>query len=177
MAFFIFQSPESYSSELAEALTSLKENLTTCEICGNITDCQPCSICSDPLRDKKTLCVVEGVEDLLSIERSGVHDGLYFVLGGTVSPLDGTDLPEDSLKKLSEIIEENLVEEVIIATNPRVEGDMTFHAVMSSLKKFTNLKKSRLSYGLPVGGSIEFADRVTLHAAMESRIPVNEDYR
>lgn len=175
MAFFVFQAPDSYSQELAEALTSLKQTLTTCEICGNLTDRQPCRICSDPMRDKKTLCVVENIEDLLSMEQSGVHDGIYFVLGGTVSPLDGTDLPEDSLERLSKIIKENEIKEVIIATNPRVEGDMTFHAVLSSLKEFGSIRKSRLSYGLPVGGSIEFADRVTLHAAMDSRIPVKED--
>ncbi|SMG09524.1 recombination mediator RecR [Dethiosulfovibrio salsuginis] len=170
MAFFSFQAPESYSSDLAGALLSLKKDLFSCEICGNLTDSQPCNICSDPMRDKKVLCIVEVVEDLLSIEQAGIFDGIYHVLGGTVSPLDGTDIPEESLSKLISTIKKNKVEEVIIATNPRIEGDMTYHSVLSSLGEFPDVKKSRLSYGLPVGGSIEFADRVTLHAAMESRV-------
>ncbi|EFC92236.1 recombination protein RecR [Dethiosulfovibrio peptidovorans DSM 11002] len=173
MAFFVFQAPEGYSIELADAFLSLKKNLSVCEICGNLTDRQPCNICSDPLRDRSTLCVVEGIEDLLSIEQAGVYDGLYYVLGGTVSPLDGEDLPEGSLDGLINMIERGRVSEVIVATNPRVEGDMTYHAVLSALKGMSDLKKSRLSYGLPVGGSIEFADRVTLHAAMETRIFVS----
>lgn len=174
MAFFVFQAPEGYSIELADALLSLKKSLSVCEICGNLTDRQPCNICSDPLRDRSILCVVEGIEDLLSIEQAGVYDGLYYVLGGTVSPLDGEDLPEGSLDRLINMIEREKISEVIIATNPRVEGDMTYHAVLSSLKGMPDLKKSRLSYGLPVGGSIEFADRVTLHAAMDTRIFVSE---
>lgn len=170
MAFFSFQAAESFPSELSEALLSLKRDLFNCELCGNLTDRQPCQICSDPMRDRKILCVVEGVEDLLSIEQARVFEGIYYVLGGTVSPLDGTEVSRESFDKLLKIIEDNDVEEVIIATNPRVEGDMTYHAVLAVLEKLPAIKKSRLSYGLPVGGSIEFADRVTLHAAMDSRI-------
>lgn len=170
MAFFSFQAPESFTFELAEALKSLKRDLHACELCGNLTDSQPCHICSDPMRDRKTLCVVEGVEDLLSIEQSSVFEGIYYVLGGTVSPIDGTEISGETFDRLLNIIESNDVKEVIIATNPRVEGDMTYHAVLAAIDKVPGIKKSRLSYGLPVGGSIEFADRVTLHAAMESRI-------
>lgn len=170
MAFFSFQAPESFTSELAEALLALKHDLFRCELCGNLTDSQPCHICSDPMRDRSTLCVVEGIEDLLSIEQASVFDGIYYVLGGTVSPLDGTEISNEAFDGLLNIINLNKVKEVIIATNPRIEGEMTYHAILAAIDKVPDIKRSRLSYGLPVGGSIEFADRVTLHAAMESRI-------
>lgn len=170
MAFFSFQAPESFTLELADALVNLKKNLSRCILCGNLTESQPCSICSDPMRDRGTICLVEGVEDLLSIEQAGIFDGVYHVLGGTLSPLDGKEVPQDSMDLLIKKVSENDVKEIIIATNPRIEGDMTYHYIVSALSEFPDVKKSRLSYGLPVGGSIEFADRVTLHAAMESRV-------
>ncbi len=177
MAFFVFQAPDGYARELADALFSLKDALTVCHICGNLTDRQPCHVCSDPLRDRSILCVVEGIEDLLSIEQAGVYDGLYYVLGGSVSPLDGRDIPSGVLERLLDLVNERSVSEVIIATNPRVEGDMTYHAVLAALRPLKTVKKTRLAYGLPVGGSIEFADRVTLHAAMDTRIVVQDDGR
>jgi recombination protein RecR len=120
------------------------------------------------MRDRKTLCVVETAEDLISIEQAGIYFGLYFVLGGRVSPLDGEELSVERLDALLSRVKSLSAEEVIVATNPRVEGDLTYYSVLDALKDFEG-KITRLSYGLPVGGSIGFADRVTLHAALESR--------
>jgi recombination protein RecR len=173
MAFFIIQQPASYAEELAAVLSGLRDGILICEECGNITDRQPCGICTDMLRDRKTICAVESVEDLISIEQAGVFTGLYHVLGGRVSPLDGEDLDEESLARLERRIDEEEAEEVIVAVNPRLEGDLTFHAVVERLEG-KNVSISRPAYGLPVGGSIEFADRTTLLASMEARRTVKE---
>lgn len=173
MAFFIIQQPASYAEELAAVLSGLRDGILICEECGNITDRQPCGICTDMLRDRKTICAVESVEDLISIEQAGIFTGLYHVLGGRVSPLDGEDLDEESLTRLERRIDEEEAEEVIVAVNPRLEGDLTFHAVVERLEG-KNVSISRPAYGLPVGGSIEFADRTTLLASMEARRTVKE---
>ncbi len=169
MAFYILQQPPSFAKELADSLSVLQERIHTCSVCGNITDADPCSICSDVLRDRKTLCVVETVEDLMSIEQAGIFSGIYHVLGGRVSPLEGESLEEETLVKLGERIDQEEVTEVIVATNPRIEGDLTYHTVVESLEG-RSVAISRIAYGLPVGGSIEFADRTTLLAAMEARV-------
>ncbi|NLA90198.1 MAG: recombination protein RecR, partial [Synergistaceae bacterium] len=122
MAFFIIQQPASYAEELAAVLSGLRDGILICEECGNITDRQPCGICTDMLRDRKTICAVESVEDLISIEQAGIFTGLYHVLGGRVSPLDGEDLDEESLARLERRIDEEEAEEVIVAVNPRLEG-------------------------------------------------------
>ncbi len=169
MAFFVLQQPPSFANELSSQLAVLKERIHSCSVCGNITDCDPCAICSDPLRDRRSICVVETVEDLFSIENAGFFTGVYHVLGGRVSPLDGETLDTNNLVALRERILKNGVEEVIIATNPRIEGDLTYHAIVDFLGS-SDVFISRIAYGLPVGGSIEFADRTTLQAAMESRV-------
>lgn len=171
MAFYVLQQPPSFADELARVLVTLKERVHPCPVCGNITDDDPCSICSDPFRERSLLCVVETVEDLFSIEHAGVFSGVYHVLGGRVSPLDGETLDENVLAGLRTRIENDDIEEVIIATNPRIEGDLTYHALVEYLDA-NDVSLSRIAYGLPVGGSIEFADRTTLQAAMESRVRV-----
>lgn len=171
MAFFVLQQPPSFADDLARFLVALKERVHACSVCGNITDDDPCSICSDSLRDHRLLCVVETVEDLFSIEHAGVFAGVYHVLGGRVSPLDGETLDDRVLARLKAHIENDGIEEVIIATNPRIEGDLTYHALVEYLGA-NDVTLSRIAYGLPVGGSIEFADRTTLQAAMDSRVRV-----
>ena len=174
MAFFLLQQGNDFDEDLARSIAEINKRLTTCEKCGNLTELQPCPICSDPLRDRSLLCVTETLEDLISIEQSGLFNGIYFVLGTSLSPLEDREaLPERTVGLLRKRLEEYPVSEVIIATNPRIVGDMTFYALLDVLKDL-NVKKSRLAYGLPVGGSIEFADRVTLHAALESRQEVKE---
>ena len=120
------------------------------------------------LRDRKMLCVVESQEDCVAMEQSGVYNGLYHVLGGRFSPLDDEVIPPASLKKLEQRVHELGSEEIVLAMNPRIEGDLTAYAVNEVLKD-SSVRITRLSYGLPVGGSIGFADRVTLHGALESR--------
>lgn len=175
MAFYIFQKGDSFGQELSEAVLEVQQKLMLCQCCGNLTETQPCAICSDPLRDRNSLCIVEALEDLMSIEQSGLYNGLYFVLGTAISPLEDREslLPE-TVQRLRKHIGANPIEEIIIATNPRIEGDMTFYALLEALRDLP-VRKSRLAYGLPVGGSIEFADRVTLHAALESRREVSDD--
>lgn len=171
MAFFLFQQDETFSLQLAEALIALRRSLHSCPKCGNLTDEECCRICEDPLREGKTLCVVETVEDLLSIEQAGIFSGKYFVLGGRVSPLEGEDIAPEALQGLRRRIDVLGTEEVVIATNPRIEGDLACHVVVDAIGDLP-VHITRLAYGLPVGGSIGFADRVTLHAALEARSEV-----
>lgn len=174
MAFFVLQQGKEYGDELLRAIDDLNSRMTTCEKCGNLTEHQPCPICSDPLRDRTLLCVTESIEDLVSIEQSGLYNGLYFVLGMSLSPLEDREtLPPRVVEKLLQRLREYPIAEVIIATNPRIEGDMTFYALLKVLRGIP-VKKSRLAYGLPLGGSIEFADRVTLHVALDGRQEVTE---
>lgn len=173
MAFFLLMENSSFAEDLSETIGNLRSKVTTCEKCGNLTETQPCPICSDPLRDRTLMCITESIEDLVSIEQSGFFNGLYFVLGTTLSPLEDREaLPEKTVQLLRQRFVDYPIKEVIIATNPRIEGEMTFYAVLDALKGIL-VKKSRLAYGLPVGGSIEFADKVTLHAALESRQAVD----
>jgi len=119
------------------------------------------------------LCVLESVEDMLSFEQSGAYSGLYFILGGRVSPLDGEDLDPKRIDALKEYVVSGAFTEVIIATNPRVEGDLTFFTVLDALDD-CDVKVTRLAFGLPLGGSIGYADRVTLHASLESRVDARQ---
>ncbi len=168
IVFHLLGQPAVFSRDLSEAVRTLKERLHPCPECGNYTEDDPCPVCADPLRDRKIMCVVETAEDLMCLEQASVFNGLYHVLGGRVSPLDGEDLDNRVLDALQDRILELGIREVIIATNPCVEGDLTYFAVLDALKS-CGIRLSRLAYGLPVGGSIGYADRVTLHAALEAR--------
>ncbi len=174
MVFHLLSQDSSWIAEFAESTRRLAESVHHCSQCGSITDCDPCSICTDPLRSRKTICVVETDEDCAAIEQSGIYNGLYHVLGGRCSPLDDQEIPAESLAKLKNRIETLGIQELILATTPRIEGDLTAYTVQDTMKS-TGVKISRLSYGLPVGGSIGFADRVTLHLALESRREMTED--
>lgn len=169
IAFYLMKQNSSYLAQLGGLISSLREGLCTCSECGNISDRNPCSVCSDPLRDRKTLCIVEDIEALSVFEQAGVYNGIYHVLGGRVSPLDGEDLSNEALDFLLGHIAKLKAEEVIIATSPKVEGDLTYYTLLDALKNSGVKKISRIAYGLPVGGSIEFADKMTLHTALEAR--------
>lgn len=168
MVFFILKQDSNWVNEFISTIKQVKDETHHCNECGNITDIEPCSICRDKMRNRKILCVVESDEDCISIEHAGIFNGLYHVLGGQVSPLDEQDIPEESITKLKERVYELKIEEIVLATAPRIEGDLTAFAIQEALRGIP-VKISRLSYGLPVGGSIGYADRVTLHMAMESR--------
>lgn len=168
MVFYILKQDPEWVREFASALIRLADEVHHCSECGSITDTDPCAICRDPLRNRKLICVVESDEDCAAIEQAGIFNGLYHVIGGHMSPLDDQEIPKDSLARLRKRVEELGAEELILATAPRIEGDLTAFAVAEAMKGLP-VKISRLSYGLPVGGSIGFADRVTLHMALESR--------
>ena len=173
MVFHLLKKDPAELRELGNRIASLKDELHVCGECGNISDCDPCPICRDVMRDRKTLCVVEDIEDLVSFEQAGIYGGLYHVLGGRVSPFEGEELSEASIDFLLSHVRRLSAREVIIATNPKMEGDLTYYAVLDALKKADfagDVKITRLAFGLPVGGSIEFADRMTLHTALESRV-------
>lgn len=154
---------------LAGAILDAKKNLRYCSVCGNLTDTDPCSICSDVTRDPKVICVVESPQDVLAMERIREFNGRYHVLHGTISPVEGIGPNDINLKSLIvRLQKESEVEEVIIATNPNIEGEATAMYI-SRLLKPSGIKVTRIAHGIPVGGDLEYADEVTLLKAMEGR--------
>ena len=167
LTFFLLKEDGERASSLAEAILALKERVKYCSVCFNITEEDPCPICRDPRRDHSTICVVEEPSDLMAIERLGVYKGVYHVLGGVLSPLDGVG-PEDlHIRELLERLKEG-VREVILATNPTVEGEATA-LYLSRLIRPLGIKVSQIARGIPMGGDIELADEMTLTRAFEGR--------
>lgn len=172
IAFHILQTQSFDVTRLAALLSDVRERVRFCEVCGNITEQTRCSICSDPRRDATLICVVEEPKDVVAIERTRQFRGLYHVLGGAISPIDGIG-PDDLsipalMRRLGEATGDDRVREVIIATDPNLEGEATA-AYLSRLLTSIEVPVSRLASGLPVGGDLEFADEVTLGRAFEGR--------
>jgi recombination protein RecR len=168
LAFFLLKRPAPEVDELAAALSQLKSRITHCSICFNVTEADPCRICGDPARDVRVMCVVEEPNDLLALERTGEFRGRYHVLLGALSPLDGIG-PEDlKVRELLTRLEADLVEEIILATNPSVEGEATA-IYLAKLLRPIGVRVTRIARGLPVGGDLEYADEVTLSKALEGR--------
>lgn len=168
MAFSVLDLSTEEAEAFAEAILDAKRNVRLCSVCGNMTDSEICAVCSDTERDRSTVCVVEDSRDVIAFERVREYNGLYHVLGGAISPLAGIgpgDLTTDLLLKR---VAEGEITEVIIATNPNVEGETTA-MYLSRLLSPLNVKTSRLAYGVPVGGNLEYADEVTLNRAIEGR--------
>ena len=168
LAFHILRMPEEEAKAFANAILEAREKIGYCEICKNITDTPRCAICSDETRDKSTVCVVEDSRDVIAIERTKEYHGLYHVLGGLISPMDGVGPENLFIKELLARLGDGTVKEVIMATNPTVEGEATA-MYLSRLIKPMGIKVSRLAYGIPVGGNLEYADEVTLYRAIEGR--------
>ena len=168
LAFHILRMPEEEAKAFANAILEAREKIGYCEICKNITDTPRCAICSDETRDKSTVCVVEDPRDVIAIERTKEYHGLYHVLGGLISPMDGVGPENLFIKELLARMTDDSVKEVIMATNPTVEGEATA-MYLSRLIKPMGIKVSRLAYGIPVGGNLEYADEVTLYRAIEGR--------
>ncbi len=168
LTFFLLKRPADEVHALAQALTQLKSQIVHCSVCFNVTEEDPCRICKDSSRDARLLCVVEEPNDLLALERTGQFRGRYHVLLGALSPLDGIG-PEDlKVRELLALLEANPVEEVILATNPNVEGEATAIYLAKLLKPLA-LRVTRIARGLPIGGDLEYADEVTLAKALEGR--------
>jgi recombination protein RecR len=168
LAFFLLKRPSDEVTALADSITQLKARIVNCRVCFNVTEDDPCRICSDPARNTRALCVVEEPNDLLAIERTREFRGRYHVLLGALSPLDGIG-PEDlKVRELLSRLEQEPVDEIILATNPSVEGEATAIFLGKLLKPFTT-RITRIARGLPVGGDLEYADEVTLSKAFEGR--------
>ena len=173
MAYFILAQGDATVREFAETLLASKDLIHCCPRCQNLTDQPLCPICADPRRDTATICVVTDPKDLIAIERTREYHGLYHVLHGTISPMDGRGPEQLRVKELLHRLEDETVTEVIMATDPTVEGDYTA-MYLSRLLKPLQIKGTRLAYGIPVGGDLEYADEVTLCRALEGRRSVED---
>lgn len=167
--FYLLSRDEEQLSRLGAMISGLKDGLCTCSLCGNISPSDPCSICSDPLRNTKLMCLVEDIETLTILEESGVYPGIYHVLNSRGTPLDGDDFSDEDIASLLSHIKSAGTEEVIIAATPRIENEIMYYTLTGILKSNGVETVSRLAYGLPVGGSLEFADRYTLDTAFQAR--------
>jgi recombination protein RecR len=168
LAFHLVKAPEDEARRLAAAIQRAKELMRFCEECGNVAEGERCRICRDPGRDVTMICVVEEPKDVAAIEKAGVIKGRYHVLGGAISPLDGIG-PEDlRVQELLDRVQRDGVAEVILATNPNLEGNATAMYVAALLKP-AGIRVTRLASGLPVGGDLEYADEITLGQALEGR--------
>jgi recombination protein RecR len=168
LTFFLLKRPLDEVRELSESLLAVKERIVSCGVCFNVTDQDPCRICADPGRDARVLCVVEEPNDLLAMERTGEFRGRYHVLLGALSPLDGIGPDDLKTRELLKRIETGDVTEVILATNPNVEGEATA-LYLAKLLRPLGVRITRIARGLPVGGDLEYADQVTLSKALEGR--------
>ena len=168
LAFHVLNSPLENAEEFANAIVDARKNLKYCSICNNITDVDPCPICANLKRDKETICVVEDVRDIASIERTHEYNGVYHVLHGAISPMNGVGPQDIKIKELVTRIGSGDVKEIILATNPNVEGEATAMYISKLIKPF-NIKTSRIAHGIPIGGDLEYTDEVTLAKALENR--------
>jgi recombination protein RecR len=168
LTFHLLKASKEEALGLAQAIIDLKERTQSCVVCHNISEGERCNVCADPVRDESLLCVVEEANDLWAIEKTGSFKGKYHVLGGSLSPLDGRGPERLTAKSLLHRLETEGVKEVILATNPNVEGEATA-MYLSRLLKPLALRVTRLARGLPMGGDLEYADEVTLSKALEGR--------
>ena len=167
LAFYILNSSEEETNEFINSIKNAKANLKYCSKCYNISDTDPCTICANPKRDENVICVVEDVRDIIAIERTHEYKGVYHVLHGSISPMNGIGPDDIKIKELLARINTE-TKEVIIATNPRVEGEATAMYI-SKLLKPLGVKTTRIAHGIPIGGDLEYTDEITLSKALEGR--------
>jgi recombination protein RecR len=170
LAYHLIKTEKSYNQNLAQAIATIQEKVFPCSECGSFTETDPCPVCGDPTRDRSQICVVEQPQDVVTLQASGAYNGLYHVLGGAISPLDGIGPEHLSFSKLLKRIEHGSFSELIIATNPTEEGDTTALYIRHILKDHPELAITRLASGLPIGGDLEYADRITLARSMRGRV-------
>ena len=168
LAFHIINMDDKKVSELAQSIARAKENLTYCEVCCNIADKSPCAICANPSRDKSMICVVEDPRDVAAMERMREYNGKYHILHGTLSPMDSITPEMLKIKELVSRLADKDLKEVIIATNPTIDGEATAMYIARIIKPM-GVKVTRIAHGLPVGGDLEYADDVTIAKALEGR--------
>jgi recombination protein RecR len=168
LAFFILRGDQGYASELARAIGEVKSQTRFCSRCFALTEADPCPTCEDPRRDRTIVCVVEEPADLISIERSHGFQGVFHVLHGSISPLDGRGPEQLKIRELVERVGKEPIAEVLVATNPTIEGEATA-VYLSRLLKPLGVRVSRIAHGIPVGGTIEYSDQVTVGRAIEGR--------
>ena len=168
LAFYVLTMDEDDVTDLAKALVGAKRHLHYCSVCNNIADRDPCMICQDERRDRSVICVVKDPRDLIAMERTREYDGLYHVLHGAISPMDGIGPDELRIPDLLRRLESDEVQELILATDPNIEGEATAMYISKLVKPF-GIKVTRIAHGLPVGGDLEYADEVTLTKALEGR--------
>jgi len=171
MAFYVLKAPGEEMEKFSSTIRRVKESVRFCKKCGNLSEADICSICSDGRRDKTIVCVVEEPKDLILIEKSGRYKGMYHVLFGAISPLDGIGPDELRIKELLSRIKEDKIREVIIATNSNAEGETTALYLSENIAPL-KVKISRIAYGIPVGGNLDYIDQATLIRALEGRRPV-----
>jgi recombination protein RecR len=171
LSFFILKDDGEAVKRFAEALLDVKKNMRFCNTCGNITEHEECEICANPHRNKKLICVVEEPRDIWAIEKSGTYNGVYHVLMGALSPLDGIGPDNLRIRELLGRVQESEIDEIIVATDPNVEGDATA-IYISKLIKPLGVTITRIASGLPAGGDLEYADSVTLSKALAGRHPL-----
>lgn len=168
LAFFVLGMPPEYAENLANAIQNAKKSTFMCKCCQNLTDSEVCAICGDEGRDKNIICVVTAPKDVIAFERTKEYNGLYHVLHGSLSPINGIGPDDLKIRELVRRVGENPITEIIMATNPDTEGEATAMYISRLLKPF-GIKITRLAYGIPVGGTLEYADEVTLAKALEGR--------
>ncbi|NEG69833.1 recombination mediator RecR [Bifidobacterium choloepi] len=168
IAFYLLSAPDEESDRLVEAIREVKDKVMFCEVCGNVCEASPCTICSDPRRDRTTICVVEEPKDVMSIERTREYRGLYHVLGGAINPMANIGPSDLNIAGLLKRLDNDEVKEIIVALNPNIEGEATT-TYLGRLLLPLDLKVTRLASGLPVGGDLEYADEITLSRALAGR--------
>jgi len=168
LVYYLLRAPEEQARLLAEALLSLKQEIRLCSVCFNVTDSDLCRICRDDQRDRSKICIVEQPQDILALEHTRTYDGLYHVLHGAISPTEGVGVDDVRIKELMERLQGDLVNEVVLATNPNLEGEQTA-MYLNRLISPLGIRVTRLARGLPFGTELEYADDVTLTRAIEGR--------
>ena len=171
LAMHILRSSREDAESLARAILEVKEKIRLCSLCFNLTDQDPCRICQDPRRDREVICVVSGPEDLMALERSGSFRGLYHVLHGVLSPLEGVGPKDLRINELLSRLQGDRIKEVILATNPSVEGEATAQ-YLSQIIKPLGMRVTRIARGVPMGGDLQYIDEVTLSKSLENRSPL-----
>lgn len=168
LAYFLLSVPAEQALELAEAIKDAREKIYCCPVCGGYTDQTPCATCADTGRDDSVICVVQDARDIFAVEKSGEFSGRYHVLHGSISPMEGVGPDDIRIKELMERVRQGEIREIILATNPDVEGEATA-AYIAKLLKQENVRATRLAHGIPIGGNLEYTDGVTLARALLGR--------